>query len=78
MNTAQISLTVPETLLTAAKEYGKELGYLNVQELILDILRHKVILDNIERYKEIEERMKKGVGVKRFDQKSAVSYLRGI
>lgn len=74
----QISLTVPETLLQASKEYYLEYGYRNLQEFILDLLRKKVILDNISRYQEIELRMKKGIGVKRFSQKEAASYLKGM
>ena len=78
MELKQISLTLPENLFEASKEYGQQLGFRNIQEFILDLLRHKVILENLERYKEIEERMKKGIGVKKFDQKSAVNYLRGL
>ncbi len=74
----QISLTLPETLFEASREYCQESGYLTLQELILDLLRKKVILENIARYREIEERMKKGVGVKKFGQKKAVEYLRGL
>lgn len=76
--TKQISLTLPEPLLAASKEYSEGLGYRSLQEFVLDLIRKKVILENLDRYKEIEERMKKGVGVKRFDQKSAAKYLRGL
>ena len=76
--TKQISLTMPEILFEASKEYYQLLGYKNLQEFILDLLRKKVIVENIERYREIEERMKKGKGVKKFDQKGAVKYLRGL
>jgi len=76
--TKQISLTMPEILFEASKEYYQLLGYKNLQEFILDLLRKKVIVENIERYREIEERMKKGKGVKEFDQKGAVKYLRGL
>ena len=74
----QISLTVPEVLFEASKEYSELYGYKNVQEMILDELRKKVILQNVERYKAIEERMKKGKGVKRFSQKDAVKYLKNL
>ncbi len=78
MQQKQISLTMPETLFKASNEYYQELGYRSLQEFIVDLLRKKVILENLERYREIEERMKKGIGVKRFDQKSAIKYLRGL
>lgn len=78
MEQAQISVTLPETLLEASKEYSEEYGYRNIQEFIVDLLRKKVILENTGRYRAIEERMRKGVGVKRFDQKGAMKYLRGL
>ena len=59
MKTKQISLVIPLALLEATKEYSEEYGYRTVQELIIDILRKKIILENNERYKEIEENMKK-------------------
>ena len=74
----QISLTLPENLFKASKEYYTELGYKNLQEFILALLRQKVMLENFDRYREIEERMKRGVGVKKLKQKDAVKYLRGL
>ncbi|MDP3728497.1 MAG: hypothetical protein Q8R18_03515 [bacterium] len=74
----QISLSIPENLLEASKEYSEEYGYRTVQELIIDILRKRVILENAERYREIEERMKKGIGVKKMNQKDAMKYLRDL
>ena len=74
----QISLTMPDVLFEASKDYYREMGYRNLQEFIVDLLRTKVILENMERYREIEERMKKGKGVKRFDQKGAVEFLKGL
>ena len=74
----QISLTLPEPLLEASKEYYLELGYKNLQEFILDILRKKVILENVDRYRDIEARMKQGIGLKKFGQKEAVKYLKGM
>lgn len=74
----QISLTMPETLFKASEEYYRGLGYLNLQEFVLDLIRKKVVLTNIDRYKQIEERMKKGKGVKKLSQKQAVKYLRGL
>jgi len=78
MSLKQISLAMPENLFQASKEYSQEFGYKNIQELILDLVRRRVILDSIERYKQIEERMKKGIGVKKFNQKDAVKYLKGL
>ena len=74
----QISLTMPNTLFEASKEYYEELGYRNLQEFLLDLLRKKVIMENIERYREIEERMNKNIGVKKFNQKDAIDYLKGL
>lgn len=78
MTLKQISLTMPENLFQASKEYSNEFGYRNIQEFILDLVRNRVILEDIERYKEIEKRMKKGIGVKKFSQKDAVRYLKGL
>ena len=47
METKQISLVMPLALLEATKEYSEEYGYRTVQELIIDILRKKIILENI-------------------------------
>lgn len=35
-------------------------------------------MKTLSRYKEIEERMKKGIGVKKFSQKEAVHYLKEL
>lgn len=74
----QISLTIPDVLFETSKEYYESLGFRSLQEFIVDLIRRKVVLENIERYKEIEERMKKKIGVKKFNQKEAVNYLRGL
>lgn len=78
MELKQISLTMPEALFEASKEYYEGFGYRNLQEFILDLIRRKVVLENIMRYKEIEKRMKKGIGVKRFKQKDAIKYLKEL
>jgi len=78
MMTKQISLAVPEPLLEASKQYSEEFGYRTVQEFIIDLVRKKILLENYERYRQIEERMKNGVGVKRFNQKEALNYLREL
>lgn len=74
----QVSLTVPENLLKASKEYSEEHGYRNIQEFMLELLRNKVMMENIERYKEIERDMARGKNVKRFSQKGAVRYLKSL
>ncbi|MEM0493502.1 MAG: hypothetical protein QXS02_06095 [Candidatus Thermoplasmatota archaeon] len=74
----QISLTIPEKLLNASKEYSKEFGYRNVQELILELIRNKVIFERIERYQKIEQEMIHGKNVKKFSQKDAVKYLKSL
>lgn len=72
----QINLSLPENLFEASKEYAEEFGYKNVQELILDIIRRKVLLSKIQRYKLIEGRMIRGEGTKKFSQKSAEKYIK--
>ena len=76
MGLKQISLTIPENLLQASKDYSEQFGYKNVQEFILDLVRDRVMLQNIERYRQIDRRMSKGIGVKKFSQKSAVKYIK--
>ena len=71
----QISLTIPENLLKASREYSKEFGYRNIQEFILELIRKKVFFEKIERYQKIEKEMIEGKKVKKFNQKDAVDYL---
>lgn len=78
MTLKQISLTIPENLLQASREYSEQFGYKNVQEFILDLVRDNVMLQNIERYRKIDGRMKKGLGVKKFSQKAAVKYIKSL
>ena len=78
MGLKQISLTMPENLLQASREYSEQFGYKNVQEFILDLVRDNVMMRNIDRYMKIDERMKKGVGVKKFSQKGAVKYIKNM
>jgi metal-responsive CopG/Arc/MetJ family transcriptional regulator len=77
MGVKQISVTMPDLLFDVTKEYSEEYGYRNVQELILDMLRKKVVMENVERYREIEERMEKGEG-KRLNQKEALKYIKEL
>jgi len=74
----QISLTMPENLLKASKEYSKEFGYRNIQEFILELIRKKVFFEKIERYQKIEKEMLLGKNVKKFNQKDAIEYLESL
>ena len=74
----QISLTIPENLLKASKEYSKEFGYRNIQEFILELIRKKVFFEKIERYQKIEKEMIEGKKVKKFNQKDAIDYLESL
>lgn len=75
MTLKQISLTMPENLLKASKEYSKEFGYKNIQEFILELIRKRVFFEKIERYQKIEREMIAGKNVKKLNQKDAVEYL---
>ena len=74
----QINLTMPENLLQASREHSEHFGYKNIQEFILDLIRDKVVFQNTERYKKIDQRMSKGVGTKKFSQNGAVKYLKSL
>ena len=74
----QISLSLPETLFDLSREYSEEYGYRTVQEFIVELLRKKVILENVDRYRQIEGRIKKGIKVKQFNRKEAVQYVKGL
>jgi hypothetical protein len=76
MGLKQISVSMPDVLFKASKDYSQEFGYKNIQEFILELLRDKVLLENIQRYQTIEAGMKVGKGVKRFTQKGAVDYIK--
>ncbi|MFO7677674.1 MAG: hypothetical protein R6V50_04755 [Thermoplasmatota archaeon] len=78
MTLKQISLTIPENLLNASKEYSKEFGYRNIQEFILELMRKKVFFEKIERYRKIERQMTEGKKVKTFDQKDAIDYIKSL
>ncbi|HMA83573.1 MAG TPA: ribbon-helix-helix domain-containing protein [Candidatus Thermoplasmatota archaeon] len=78
MTLKQISLSIPDKLLEESKKYSKEFGYKNVQEFILELLRRKVFIEKFERYHQIEQDMKKGKNVKRFNQKDAIDYLESL
>lgn len=78
MTLKQISLTIPEKLLKQTKDYTKEYGYRNVQELILELVRNRVFNEKIERYQRIEHDMQQGKKVKKFSQKETVEYLKSL
>jgi len=78
MTLKQISLTIPENLLKASKEYSKEFGYRNIQEFVLELIRKKVFFERMERYQNIENDMIHGKNVKKFNQKDAVEYLKSL
>ena len=78
MSLKQISLTMPEKLFNASKDYTQEFGYRNLQEFILELLRKKVVLERVGRYNQIEEEMKSGKNVKKFSQAGAIKYLKSL
>ena len=51
MSLKQISLSMPENLFKASKDYTRELGYRNLQEFILELVRNRIMFENIDRYK---------------------------
>jgi len=78
MTLKQISLTIPENLLKASKEYSKEFGYRNIQEFVLELIRKKVFFERMERYQKIENDMIRGKNVKKFNLKDAIEYLKSL
>ena len=74
----QISVTLPESVFEASREFYEQNGFRNLQEFILQLLRERVGTDSIARWKAIEERMKAGKGVTRLSQKDAIAYLQSI
>ena len=69
---------MPENLFKASKDYTKQLGYRNLQEFILELVRKKVMSQNVDRYKRIEKDMKAGKNVKKLKQKEALNYLKSM
>ncbi len=70
----QISLTLPQNLFTASKEYSQEKGYRSQQEFIVDLVRRKVMLEE-DRLVRIEQEMDKA-NVKSFKtKKEALKHL---
>ena len=75
MSNEQISLTLPGVLYKESKGYVEACGYKNIQELILELLRQKVILEKIERYKKIDKELDKQKGM---SQKEAIKYFKSL
>lgn len=69
---------MPENLFKASIDYTNELGYRNLQEFILELVRKRVMLKTIDRYNQIEEGMNAGKKVKKFKQKEALNYLKSL
>ncbi len=67
----QINLKMPEKLMKESSRYVEEFGYRNLQDLILELLRNKVL---VERYKEIEQNMDN----KSMDKAEALEYVKGL
>jgi len=78
MTLKQISLTIPENLLRASKEYSKEFGYRNIQEFILELIRRKIFYEQLDRYQKIERDMVLNKKVKKYNQKDAIEYLKSL
>ena len=74
--TKQISLAIPLVLFRESKEYSEEYGFKSLQELILALLRKKVMTEKIERYQKAEEQATR-TG-KRMSQKEAKQFLRRL
>jgi metal-responsive CopG/Arc/MetJ family transcriptional regulator len=74
----QISLTIPENLLRASKEYSKEFGYRNIQEFILELIRRKIFYEQLDRYQKIERDMVLNKKVKKYNRKDAIEYLKSL
>lgn len=71
MKLKQISLTLPEKLIEESDKFIEEYGYRNIQELILELLRNKVL---VERYNAIEKNMN-GEGM---TKTKALKYVKGL
>jgi len=76
MEVKQISLTIPDGLFKASQKYTDEFGYRNMQELILELMRERMLAEKIARYKAIEENMK-GKS-RKLTKARALEYLKGL
>ena len=48
MKTKQVNIAVPIKLYEKIQEHIEEYGYINAQDLFLDLARKKVIIDNVD------------------------------
>jgi hypothetical protein len=78
MKMKQISLTMPEQLFLFSKKQSEDLGYRNVQEYLLELVRDRIFLKNLPEYEKIVARMKKGIGVKKMTQSEAIEYFKNM
>lgn len=46
METEQINLKLPKDFLVLARRYAENYGYRSVQELIADVMRQKIFVEN--------------------------------
>ena len=70
----QISLTLPENLFNLSKEHSQQYGYRSIQEFIVELVRRKVVVDNLDRYNKIKQQMEKD-NVKEYSQAEAKAFL---
>jgi hypothetical protein len=76
MEVKQISLTLPDNLFRASQKYTEEFGYRNMQELILELIRERMLAEKIARYREIENSMKSKA--KKLTKAQALEYVKGL
>lgn len=48
MEAKQVNISVPNKLYSKIEEYVEEYGYRNAQDLFLDLIRRKVIFENVD------------------------------
>ncbi|MBI1974211.1 hypothetical protein HYS54_05340 [Candidatus Micrarchaeota archaeon] len=75
MGVNQISLAIPQQLYAESKNYYMEYGYKNLQELLLDLLRQRVLFDKIRRYRQLELGLE---GKKGMSQEEAIRKLEAL
>ena len=50
MEAKQVNIAVPLKLYSKIEDYVKEYGYRNTQDLFLDLVRQKVVFENLENH----------------------------
>lgn len=73
-----INLSIPENLLKEAQHFADDFGYRNVQELLLDLLRSKLMNELYLENKRIEDEMDRGINVKKMSQEEAIEYFKNL